>query len=144
MIDLARRRVPDGAAVVFHQIGIADFEPARSYDLVVSHFFLDCFEREGIRSISDSVSGCLEAGGTWLISDFQMPEKGFFRRFRARLLLWLMYRFFAITAGLKTRSLVDPSPVLDEFGFALDRRDVSNFGFLRADRWILGCRGTEN
>ena len=138
MIELARRRVPDEAAVVFYQARIEDFEPQGDYDYVVSHFFLDCFERSGIELIVEKIAGCLGRSGAWLVSDFQMPENGTVRRIRARVLLWSMYRFFRLAAKIEARKLADPAPILADRGFELARRQVSNFGFVRADRWVQG------
>jgi ubiquinone/menaquinone biosynthesis C-methylase UbiE len=138
MITLARQRVASGPKVVFHERRIEEFEPDGSYDLVACHFFLDCFDPEGIEGVVKAVGGCLVEGGAWLISDFQIPKGGVLRRARARILLWVMYRFFGLAAGLKCRCLVDPAPVLERAGFVLERRVISNLGLLRADRWVSG------
>ena len=137
MIRSATKRVPDGADVVFHQSQVESFEPEGRFDLVASHFFLDCFDRSGIGQVVALVHGCLEEGGRWLIADFQMPEHGWWRRGRASFLLWAMYGFFRLAAGLQVSRLIDPDPILKEHGFALENREVSNFGFVRSDCW--GC-----
>ena len=64
-----------------------------------------------------------------------MPQRGWLRRLRARVLLWVMYRFFRMVAGLKAKHLVDPQAMLVARGFVLESRLESNAGFLRADRW---------
>lgn len=135
MIELARRRVPNGAEIVFHQIEIAEFVPCKPYDLVVSHFFLDCFDRVQIERIVNALTVCIREGGSWLISDFQIPAGGVLKRSRARFLLWVMYRFFRAATGIAARELVDPDPILRAAGLGLASRVESNLGFLRADRW---------
>ena len=123
------------AAVGFHQHEITDFVPCKPYDLVVSHFFLDCFERAQIERIVAVITPCIREGGCWLISDFQIPAGGVLRRLRARFLLWVMYRFFRAATGIAARELVDSDPILRAAGLRLATRVESNLGFLRADRW---------
>ena len=135
MIGLARRRVGEAAGVTFHHMLFEDFSPVGRFDLVVSHFFLDCFRAGEIEAIIGKIVAVLEDDGSWLISDFQIPEQGRLRRLRARMLLWVMYRFFNLVAGLKARFLVDPELIIKSLGLVLKGRKVSNAGFLRADRW---------
>lgn len=135
MIELAKRDLPEGSKVTFHHVRISDFELAGEFDLVVSHYFLDCFDEGGIAAVVDQVAGGLKPGGHWLVSDFQMPDHGWLRRLRARFLLRSMYLFFRVAAGLKAKRLVDPQSLLCGRGFALDSREISNVDFLRADCW---------
>ena len=138
MIALARQRVGTTPRVKFYQCRMEAFEPCGRYDLAVCHFFLDCLDPDGIEGVARVMSRCLVEDGKWLISDFQVPRRGILRRARAKVLLWVMYRFFGLAANLECRCLVDPEPLLDRAGFVLEGRVISNLGFLRADRW--GCR----
>lgn len=135
MIELARRRVGDVDGVRFHHCRVDEFSATGSFDLVVSHFFLDCFKESGIKAVAEMVRGVLAEGGTWFVSDFQVPQAGVLNRVRAKVLLWVMYRFFGLTAGIEARRLIDPQPLLEATDFTLEARIVSNAGFLRADRW---------
>ncbi|MGI9242419.1 MAG: class I SAM-dependent methyltransferase [Verrucomicrobiales bacterium] len=63
MIELAEGRVPAGAAVEFHHSDITEFAPDGRYDLVVSHFFLDCFQPSEVEQIIGSVAVWLGEGG---------------------------------------------------------------------------------
>jgi ubiquinone/menaquinone biosynthesis C-methylase UbiE len=135
MIEQAKQRVPGGAVVAFEQVDVLECARSDRYDLIVSHFFLDCFELEQIEQIVTRFTANLEPGGEWLIADFQIPENGRFWRLRARCLLWIMYRFFRLMTGLRAPALLDPQPVLEAAGLVLDRRVVSNCGFIRSDRW---------
>jgi len=138
MISIARNRTAGLGDVRFHQMGIEDFVPDGEYDLAVSHFFLDCFDRDGIDSVIRSVLRCLVADGDWLIADFQIPETGGWKRLRARFLLRAMYLFFRIVAGLSAQKLVDPDKLLTERGFKLQARKLLNQDFVRSDRWARG------
>ena len=135
MIELARQELPEGCEVRFHHLPLASYAPEGQFDFIVSHFFLDCFDEAGIAAVVDRVGAWLRPGGCWLISDFQLPRMGWMRRFRARVLLRVMYSFFRLAAGLDTVRLVDPDRYLDAAGFRLESRETSNGDFLRADRW---------
>ena len=134
MIALAQKRIGESGAVKFHQCDFESFSGV-DYDLVATHFFFDCFDESGQQRAAEKVVRLLGRGGVCLLSDFQMPKKGVFARMRARLLLKVMYRFFGITSGLKTRVLVDSQIALNAMGMRLQARQEMNCGFLRADRW---------
>ncbi len=55
MIELARRRLQslrtDASTIRFIQEDIRDWLPVGSYDLVVTHFFLDCFDENELEKI---------------------------------------------------------------------------------------------
>ena len=139
MIGLAQCRVPEASRsrVNFKRMDVFEFFPTTErYDLVVSHFFLDCFEASEVERLVERVNDCLRAGGEWLISDFQLPRSGFFRRLRAQVLLWCMYFFFRVTTNLSAASLFDPEVVIKASGLCLAERILSNGNFLRADRWV--------
>jgi hypothetical protein len=50
------------------------------------------------------------------VADFQIPPQGTLRRVRARIIHWLMYRFFRITTKLSAKFLVPPAPFLGQAG----------------------------
>ncbi len=104
MIDLARLRVGT-ARVRFIQGDVRKVElPAATYDLIVTHFFLDCFERRGaLCSSSRSWPISAAPNAHWLIADFCLPEKTW-RRLRERFLIALMYFFFRVVSGSKAAS----------------------------------------
>jgi len=56
-------------------------------------------------------------------------------RWRARLILWSMYRFFRVATRLPARRLTAPDPFLAEAGFALQARRVFEWGLLHSDCW---------
>ena len=74
MIALARKQVPD-AHVNFIQADIRDLTLRQAhYDLIVSHFFFDCFTEGALAEIiaptgKRSGAGCAMAGRRFLLSD---------------------------------------------------------------------------
>lgn len=137
MCAVARGRIGEMVGVKFHQCAFDVFEGGGKYDLIVAHFFFDFFDAPEQRQVAGRMVSLLESGGTLLIADFQMPEKGWLAQVRARVLLRVMYGFFRLCCGLRTRVLSDPDEALREAGMELEARVVSNAGFLRSDRWRL-------
>ena len=138
MIELAQRRlrsaVSDASSVRFFQEDIRNWTPGGPYDLVVTHFFLDCFDESELEEIVRKIAATLSPGGVWLLADFAMPERGL-GRVCARLLIPLMYRFFRIFAGLQTQRLVDPTPCLIANGLGCECRALSLGQIVKAERW---------
>jgi ubiquinone/menaquinone biosynthesis C-methylase UbiE len=147
MLELARqwieRRLPaDAARVRFLRHDITSWSPPEAfYDLVVTHFFLDCFSENRIADIVNRLSRAATSSATWLLADFCMPAGGF-ARVRARLWLAAMYRFFQITAGIEARELEDPSPFLRVARFALVSRHLSRSGMLKSELWRRDALGS--
>lgn len=108
--------------------------PAARFDLVATHFFLDCFSPEELASVVSRVADAATPEAQWLLSDFGLPPGGWQRQ-RARLLLWGMYRFFRLVTGLSAVRWTDPAPILEAVGFRLLERCRTNFGFIHGDYW---------
>jgi ubiquinone/menaquinone biosynthesis C-methylase UbiE len=119
--------------VRFIQADIRQWAPADSYDLIVTHFFLDCFDEAEIRSIVQKIANATEKEATWLVADFTVPPG--LGAVWARLWLAAMYCFFRVTAGLETSRLIDPSPCLTEAGFVLVNDERSRNGMLKTQMW---------
>jgi hypothetical protein len=69
------------------------------YDLIATHFFLDCFAMEELRTLVCRVSERCVPGGQWLVSEFSIPAEGV-RRVAAAALIRVMYLFFRVATGL--------------------------------------------
>ncbi|MGH9592066.1 MAG: class I SAM-dependent methyltransferase [Bryobacteraceae bacterium] len=134
MLALARGRTL-GSHVNFQ---LADIRlmplPCSEYDLVVTHFLLDCFEEADLRAVAARVAAAAQPGARWVVSEFRQPANGW-RAAWARSWLVLLYWFFRATTGLTTRALVDHHPILESFGFRLERQRTSRFGLLTSELW---------
>jgi SAM-dependent methyltransferase len=104
------------------------------YDLVVTHFFLDCLSREELQGLVARIVERCSPGGRSLVSEFGLPPAGF-RRLAARALISTMYLLFRIATGLKVKRLPDYRAVLEENGFRINRRRVSAGGLLVSELW---------
>lgn len=137
MLALARARVGDSFVQYLHaDIRAAAFPPAR-YDLLVTHFFLDCFAEKSLEEVIEKLSAAATADATWLIADFHEPVSGW-RRAWGRILIPTMYRFFRVVAGIEASRLVDYTPLLREQGFRLTSEAMFAHGLLRSQCWRRG------
>lgn len=109
----------------------------RAYDLIVTHFFLDCFAADQLRELIPRLCSALKPGGRWMLADFCLPSQGM-RRLRAKAILWLMYRFFRLVTRLPARQLSSPDAFLSGNGLHLRQRLFFEWGLLHADLWLLG------
>lgn len=134
MIALARERLGK-AAVRFQCTDIRGAKlPDASYDLIVTHFFLDCFDDTTLPGVVAKLARSATADAQWLIADFFPPTQGW-KRLRARSLIALMYWFFRAVAGLEARCLIDYHPSLSRQGFTLQEHVISPTGMIRSELW---------
>jgi len=134
----AARAALDAAAVTrvrFVQVDALAWQPPlRHFDLVVSHFFLDCFRREELAGLVAKVSQGATASARWLLADFREPDRGW-RRWRGRVVLAVMYAFFRLTTRLAASAVTPPEGYLTAAGFRLMQRRLSNHGLIHSDCW---------
>ncbi|HET6407250.1 MAG TPA: class I SAM-dependent methyltransferase [Chthoniobacteraceae bacterium] len=137
MLTIAEGRIreADRLRVTFTHADIRTWKcSSPRFDLIATHFFLDCFEESDLRFIISTISDMAAPGANWLISDFNIPSKGF-ARWRAVVVIATLYRFFRFTTGLSARRLVSPEPWLQRCAFRLSRRTEFDRGLLRSDWW---------
>ena len=123
-----------GLRVKFHHADFLQWVPQQSYDLVVTHFFLDCFSREPLQQVIAKLTRSAAPRSRWLVSDFAIPSNGF-RRVHAKIWLRTMYSFFRAVADLEADELVDPSPFIRAAGFEVRRESVTLLGLVKAQLW---------
>lgn len=107
------------------------------YDLVVTHFFLDCLTTGEIRSLAAAIQPSLVQGARWAVSEFAIPSDRF-GRFVAAPLVWVLYRAFGLLTGLGVRRLPDYRAALCESGFKLMESRTWLRGLLVSELWVLG------
>jgi ubiquinone/menaquinone biosynthesis C-methylase UbiE len=134
MIRIARRKCPEARVTFVHADALEWAAPAGRFDVVATHFFLDCFTAAQLAQLIPKLTDAAAPGARWLVADFQIPAAGW-QRVRARAIHWAMYRFFRIFAGLAAGRLTDPTPFLAASGWKLRDRKVWNCGLLHASCW---------
>lgn len=111
------------------------WQPANPpYDLVATHFFLDCLSVDEVRSLADRLREVLSPSGSWIVSEFAIPQ-GSFGRGVARPVVWLLYRAFGLLTGLTIRNLPDYARAMRAAGFTLRQRRSFLRGLLVAELW---------
>jgi SAM-dependent methyltransferase len=130
-----RERLPNPDRLQF-TLGDARFTAitGQDYDLVVSHFFLDCFDDQGLSELADHIGLHLALNARWAVSDFREPEGGFLAPL-LRLHLQLMFAFFRYTCSLETKRLPDYSLIRHTLGLAVSQRADFLGGFVFSEIW---------
>jgi ubiquinone/menaquinone biosynthesis C-methylase UbiE len=134
MLALARSRVP-GSSVNFQQGNALTVTlPSSQFDLIVTNFFLDCFDLDDAQLVIQRLAGSAAPRARWLIAEFREPSSGW-RSVWARVWLFVLYTFFRWTTGLQVRRLVDHRIFMEAAGFRLVREESVWFGLLASELW---------
>jgi len=114
------------------------WQPCNSepYDLIVTHFFLDCLTTDEVRSLAARVRAASTRNAIWLVSEFAVPQS-IFGRIVARPLVFALYLAFGILTGLRIRTLPSYPAALAESGFRLANRRTRLWGLLASELWTL-------
>ena len=136
MLDALLVRAGQNASrVSAYHVDARNWQPANPpYDLVVSHFFLDCLTTEEVRALAVKVHNAVSPSAMWIVSEFAVPNN-WIGRYVARPLISLLYRAFGLLTGLKIRFLPDHHVALRNAGFTLVRRQTWLCGLLVSEMW---------
>jgi SAM-dependent methyltransferase len=136
MLDELRRRAGLDANRVHTTCADARYwQPASPpYDLVVTHFFLDCLTTAEVQSLANKVHAAVTPGAQWLISEFSIPA-GWHGKLIARPLIRTLYWAFGLLTGLKVRALPDYRAALRWAGFELVKERRWLGGLLTSELW---------
>jgi ubiquinone/menaquinone biosynthesis C-methylase UbiE len=145
MLEVARARVrrlhPASYRFVrFIQSDVLAWSPSDSYDLMVTHFFLDCFNEKQLRSVVSNLASAARENSIWLIADFTVPLEVFAR---AHAMFWLrtMYAFFRVTAQLENKRLVDPRRYLEAERFARIATETFRWKMIQTEIYARSVSG---
>lgn len=127
MIHRAQKR-KTRAAVNFI-IGSIQDTPLDRYDIIVTNFFLDLFEKDELVETIEKLSQFKPK--QWIVTDFVAPK----RTGLSQLLEWTMYRFFKITTGISAHKLEDFDSSMKEAHLSLHSEQHFYFGFIKSTLW---------
>ena len=141
MLNALLRRAGENASRVRARVADArDMFPmadrGRGYDLVVTHFFLDCLTTAEVETLAARVGPLLADDATWVVAEFAIPA-GWFGRLVAAPVVGFLYRAFGWMTGLRIRKLPDYASALERAGFRLVRRRRWLWGLLVSESWGL-------
>jgi ubiquinone/menaquinone biosynthesis C-methylase UbiE len=119
MLQLLRRRcesiTPNSAQRLRTQQANALTVPLdATYDLIVTHFFLDCLTQPELNSLIARITKNMQPGALWLISDFSIPTN--LAKLPAKILIHTLYFAFRILTNLRTTQLPDHATPLQKSG----------------------------
>lgn len=106
-----------------------------SYDLVVTHFFLDCLTMEEVMTLAAQLHRAVSSSAYWVVSEFAVPE-GWFGRLVAAPMILGLYCTFGLLTGLEVRRLPDHDRALRQAGFTLEKRRTWLGGLLISQLWF--------
>jgi SAM-dependent methyltransferase len=132
---LERRARAARARLRTHLTSALNFSPRLSYDLVVTHFFLDCLTQPELDRLCARIVPHLEPGALWVVSEFRIPAGAM--HWPSRILVRLLYLAFRLLTGLRTRELPDHAAALTAVGFTRISQHLSLGGLLTSELWQL-------
>jgi hypothetical protein len=104
------------------------------YDVVITHFFLDCLSTNEIGSLARRLAPVMAPDALWLVSDFAIPDSRF-GRMLATPLVGSLYLAFRMLTGLEAGKLPNHAAALDNAGWALDTNATRLRGLLISQLW---------
>ena len=133
--ELKRRAASNACRIHTLQLDARDFIPPRHhYDLIATHFFLDCLTTDEVARLAARLREGVTEGAVWVVSDFAIPSNRYSQP-AARLLISALYKAFGILTGLPIRHLPDHATALARSGFRLMKRRERLGGLLASELW---------
>ncbi len=108
--------------------------PAANFDLVATHFFLDCLTTEEVATLANKLHTRMAPGAAWVVSEFAIPNT-IYGRLIASTLVSALYLAFRFLTGLSIRRLPDHRQALKEAGFLLTKQRSWLGGLLVSEMW---------
>jgi cyclopropane fatty-acyl-phospholipid synthase-like methyltransferase len=131
---IRRRGLQASHRIRLYHADALEWKPSGSYDLIVSHFFLDCFFPQQLEQLFAAVLPHALPGAQWVISEFAIPPNAF-AACLARGTIGFLYRAFGLLTGLPVRALPDYANPLLRRGLALTRDRRFLVGLLCSQIW---------
>jgi SAM-dependent methyltransferase len=137
MIAALRRAV--GSNVQRLRTEVADlrsWSPVQNagYDLIATHFFLDCLNSDEAAALVKRVSTAAAPEACWVVSEFAVPA-GWFGRVVAGPLIAALYLAFQWLTNLQVKQLPEYRRPLEDAGWWLDHEKRHLHGLLVSQLW---------
>jgi ubiquinone/menaquinone biosynthesis C-methylase UbiE len=142
MIRQAERRVGNigpaaSSRLTLHHENALTFSSRNfGYDLLVAHFFLDCFSTDELNMLFDRTVPQLTPGALFLVSEFVTVQGGPMAAV-SRAIIGILYRVFGLLTQIGPRHLPDYCAVLNAHGFTLREKKTWLGGLLVSELWQL-------
>jgi hypothetical protein len=116
-----------------HETSALTFTPTGPYDLIATHFFLDCLTQPELDALTIRLAPHLAPNALWLVSDFRIPAGPL--EIPARILVRSLYFAFRLVTGLRTHCLPDHTATLRAASFTRTAQHVALAGILTTELW---------
>ncbi len=107
-------------------------------EVLITHFFLDLLTDDQVDCLTAWAAARIAPDACWLNTEFRLPAKDGWRRWRARAMLKALYLGCRMVTGLKTQDLPDYGKRLQNTGWALLEHKILNHGFISCELWRKG------
>jgi tRNA (cmo5U34)-methyltransferase len=135
MVALASQRmVKNGVlgSVEFRVGDVRDLPTDEQFDILITPFVLDLFPESILQTdIIPQLLRILKPTSLWLATDFVTTNVWW-----QKALLWIMIRFFRLTAGIEAAQLPDWQRLLAEAGLIRQQNQPQVGGMVRAEVWV--------
>ena len=109
-------------------------DPASGFDLIVSHFFLDCLTSSEVAALAQRITSSSAPGALWVVSDFAVPRTRF-GALVAKPVVSGLYLAFRWLTGLRIQALPDHEEGLTAAGWSLKSEWNWLNGMLLSQLW---------
>jgi SAM-dependent methyltransferase len=141
LMALVRNAGLNAGRVRVHQADARRWPPAGPpYDLIVTHFFLDCLTTDEVTTLATRLRPCVTPEALWVVSEFAVPP-GPFGRLVALPVVSGLYLAFWLLTGLSVRRLPNHRVALAKAGFSLVRQRCWLGGLLLSQLWAPESSG---
>jgi hypothetical protein len=142
LASLSRACGPNAARLTTELADLRSWQPppATLYDVVVTHFFLDCLSTREVLALASQIRPAVSSGALWVVSEFDVPA-GWFGRLVAAPIVHSLYLAFGLLTGLRSRKLPDYLLALSAAGFTRIERRPRLGGLLISELWTAAEPG---
>ncbi|AUD02865.1 class I SAM-dependent methyltransferase [Spirosoma pollinicola] len=134
MVALAGGRMLRKSLTGFVDFRVGDdtaLVPDEQFDVIITSFVLDLFTETTLQTrFLPPLLNVLKPTGIWLVTDFVQPKVSW-----QKALLWVMIRFFRLTAGIEAKTLVNWQQGLRLAGLVQKERQRQVGGMVSAEVW---------
>ena len=127
---------PNVNRVTIEAVDLRHWSPNQNtqYDLIATHFVLDCLTTEEITHLTQRLAPSIAPGAQWLVSDFAIPPNRFGHLLAAPLIACL-YASFRLLTGLRLTHLPNHQSALEKSGWTLQSHYPHLNGLLISQLW---------
>lgn len=137
MLRVLQTRCGAGDRVSTHRADLAQTLPdavcTGTFDLVATHFFLDCLTTPQADALVAQVRPLLRPGACWVVSEFDIPRGAM--RVPSAVIVRALYAGFRVLTGLRTQRLPDYRSAMERYGLVCRTRVASMGGLLVSELW---------